>query len=280
MPAAALLSTSDFTLPFSDHYLRVRTLRHASPASGQRPWLVFLHDSLGSIRLWRDLPEQLATALQCHALIYDRRGYGESAPFGPEPRTPAYLEEEAQIVPAVLAACGITRAVLFGHSDGGTLALLVAATQPGVVAAAVTIGAHVFVEEETLRGIEQARQHYATTDLPQRLARYHGTNTEALFRAWTDTWLSPAFRGWNIEHYLPRVQCPVLVLQGTADEYGTPAQVAAIAGQIAGPARTELLPDLGHTPHRQAPAQVIALTTDFLRNLEIVLAVDPRKNNP
>ncbi|RPD49710.1 alpha/beta hydrolase [Hymenobacter sediminis] len=275
MPAPALLSATDFTLPFLDHYLRVRTLRHVSPAAEQRPWLVFLHDSLGSIRLWRDLPEQLATALQCHALIYDRRGYGESAPFGPELRTPAYLEQEAQTVPAVLSACGVAQAVLFGHSDGGTLALLVAAAEPGLVAAAVTIGAHVFVEAETLRGIEQARQQYATTDLSQRLARYHGANTEAVFRAWTDTWLSPAFRSWNIEHYLPQVQCPVLVLQGTADEYGTPAQVAAIAGQVAGPVRAELLPGLGHTPHRQAPTQVIDLTTDFLRSLKLFPLTNP-----
>lgn len=266
MPAPALLSATDFTLPFPDHYLRVRTLRHSSPAARQRPWLVFLHDSLGSIRLWRDLPEQLAAALECHALVYDRRGYGESAPFGPEPRTPAYLEQDAQTVPAVLAACGVARAVLLGHSDGGTLALLVAAMEPALVAAAVTIGAHVFVEEETLHGIGQARQQYATTDLPQRLARYHGANTEALFRAWTDTWLSPAFRGWNIERYLPQVRCPVLVLQGAADEYGTPAQVAAIAGQVAGPVRAELLPGLGHTPHRQAPAQVVELVSDFLQH--------------
>lgn len=255
---------AEFTLPFAEHYLRVRTLRHPAPAAEQRPWLVFLHDSLGSIRLWREWPAQLAEALGCHALLYDRRGYGESAPFGPEGRTPAYLEEEAHTVPAVLAACGITRAVLVGHSDGGTLALLVAATHPDLVAAAVTIGAHVFVEEETLRGIRQARQQYATTNLAQRLARYHGANTEALFRAWTDTWLSPTFRNWNIEAYLPRITAPVLVVQGTADEYGTPAQVTAITQQVAGPARAELVPGLGHTPHRQQPEQLAQLVVGFL----------------
>ncbi|WP_139925479.1 alpha/beta fold hydrolase [Hymenobacter sp. DG01] len=260
------LTPANFTLPFPDHYLQVRSLRHASPEAEGRPWLVLLHDSLGSIRLWRDLPEQLATALGCHVLLYDRRGYGESAPLGPYPRTPAYLEEEAQTIPAVLAACGITRAVLFGHSDGGTLALLAAATAPpALVAAVVIIGAHVFVEEETLRGIRAARQQYATTDLPQRLARYHGANTEGLFRAWTDTWLSPEFRAWNIEHYLPRVQCPVLVLQGAHDEYGTEAQVTAIASQVAGPAQAELLPGLRHTPHRQAPELVVSITASFLR---------------
>ncbi|MBX0291416.1 alpha/beta hydrolase [Hymenobacter sp. HSC-4F20] len=259
------LAVAEFDLPFTDHSLRVRTLRHASPAAEQRPWLVFLHDSLGSIRLWREWPRQLAEDLECHALIYDRRGYGESAPFGPGGRTPAYLEEEAPTVPAVLAACGVRRAVLVGHSDGGTLALLVAATHPGLVAAAVTIGAHVFVEQETLSGIQQARQQLATTDLRQRLARYHGDKTDVLFRAWTDTWLSPAFRAWNIETYLPRITCPVLAVQGAADEYGTPAQVTAIVGQVAGLARPALLPGLGHTPHRQRPEYVAQLTTAFLR---------------
>ncbi|UOQ78695.1 alpha/beta hydrolase [Hymenobacter sp. 5516J-16] len=166
MPVPLPLVISDFTLPFADHYLRCRTLRQPAATPASRPWLVFLHDSLGSIQLWRELPAQLAVALGCHALIYDRRGYGESAPFGPEPRTPAYLEEEALGVPAVLAACGISRAVLLGHSDGGTLALLVAAAEPALVAAAITIGAHVFVEEETVRGIRVATQQYATTELP------------------------------------------------------------------------------------------------------------------
>ncbi|GGG27874.1 alpha/beta fold hydrolase [Hymenobacter glacieicola] len=267
MSAPLSLVVSDFTLPFANHYLRCRTLRQPVAAADGRPWLVFLHDSLGSIRLWRELPAQLAAALGCHALVYDRRGYGESAPFGPEPRTPAYLEQEARTVPAVLAACGIRRAVLLGHSDGGTLALLVAAAEPALVAAAVTVGAHVFVEKETVRGIQAARQQYATTELPQRLARYHGANTEGLFRAWTDTWLAPDFRSWNIEHYLPRVQCPLLVVQGAADEYGTPAQVAAIARQVAGPVRTALLPGLGHTPHREAPELVLELVVEFLSHI-------------
>ncbi|TGD81556.1 alpha/beta fold hydrolase [Hymenobacter wooponensis] len=266
MSQVPLLTEHDETLTFQDHYLRVRHLRHAtSEAAGERPTLVFLHDSLGSIRLWRDFPAHLALALGCHALVYDRRGYGESAPFGPEPRTVAYLEQEALLVPAVLRAAGVSQAVLFGHSDGGTLALLTAAQEPGVVAAVVTVGAHVFVEDVTLAGIRVAQQQYSTTDLPQRLARYHGTRTEPLFRAWAETWLHPTFRNWNIERYLPQIQCPVLVMQGAEDEYGTAAQVEAIATQVAGTAHAVLLPGLGHTPHRQDPEQVLKLAVNFLR---------------
>jgi pimeloyl-ACP methyl ester carboxylesterase len=262
-----LLEESEENLPLLGHFLRVRHLRHSAAAADQRPTLVFLHDSLGSIRLWRDFPARLAQALGCHALVYDRRGYGESAAFGPAPRTVRYLEEEALTVPAVLQAAGVGQCVLVGHSDGGTLALLVAAQEPARVAAVVTIGAHVFVEDITLAGIRAAQQQFATTDLPQRLARYHGPRTEPLFRAWTDTWLDPAFRAWNMEHYLPRVQCPVLAVQGEEDEYGTPAQVAAIVGQVCGPAQAALLPGLGHTPHRQNPAEVLRLVTGFLHEV-------------
>jgi pimeloyl-ACP methyl ester carboxylesterase len=267
MSEVPLLTEQDETLSFQDHTLRIRHLRHPNLAANKKPVLVFLHDSLGSIRLWRDFPARLALALGCHALLYDRRGYGESAPFGPEPRTVGYLEQDALTVPAVLRATGVGHAVLVGHSDGGSLALLTAAQEPRLVAAVVTMGAHVFVEDITLAGIQATKVKYASTDLPQRLARYHGPRTEPLFRAWTDTWLHPEFRDWNIERYLPQIQCPVLVVQGAEDEYGTAAQVEAIASQVTGPAQAMLLPGLGHTPHRQSPEQVLTLAAEFLREV-------------
>lgn len=258
------LLPADFCLPFDDHFLRVQTWQPAPPAAANQPWLVLLHDSLGSIRLWRDLPAELARATGRPVLAYDRQGYGESAPFGPGARPTDYLEREARTIPRVLAACGVGRAVLLGHSDGGTLALLTAAQAPGLVAAVITIGAHVFVEDVTLAGIRATREQYARTNLPQRLARYHGPNTEAVFRAWTETWLRPNFRTWNIEACLPRVGCPVLVVQGELDEYGTPAQVEAIARQVSGPATVALLPGLGHTPHRQAPERLVPVLSGFI----------------
>ncbi|WP_400193635.1 alpha/beta fold hydrolase [Hymenobacter sp. B81] len=267
MTAAETVARHETNLAGADYFLRVLTLRGPDPAADQRPWLVFLHDSLGCIALWRDFPVRLAAATSCHALVYDRRGYGQSAPLGEGPRPHDYHAAEVPDLWRVLDLHGIERAVLVGHSDGGTIALQAAALGPERVSGVVTEGAHVFVEEETLAGIRQARQLYQTTDLPARLARYHGPKTEAVFRAWTDTWLRPDFRSWNVEEYLPRVQCPVLVLQGAADEYGTWAQVDAITAQTGGPSRSERLPGVGHTPHKEAPAATLGLMTDFVNSV-------------
>jgi pimeloyl-ACP methyl ester carboxylesterase len=259
-----LPETRTIDLPLDDHTLRVRTIASTAADARHRPTLVFLHDSLGCITVWRDFPDRLAAALGCDALVYDRRGYGASAPFAPEPRTPRYLEEEADVLARVLDACGVRETVLFGHSDGGSIALVAAARQPARVRAVVTEGAHVFVEELTLAGIREAREALRTTDLRERLWRHHGERTDAVTGAWIDVWLSPGFRDWNIERYLPEIRCPVLVLQGADDEYGTPAQVRAIVEGVAGPARAQLVPGVGHTPHRAAADEVLRLTTTFL----------------
>ena len=256
-----------FDLPLGDHALRVRTIAAADPAAAQRPTLVFLHDSLGCITVWRDFPDRLSTALGCDALVYDRRGYGASSPFGPEPRRPGYLEDEADVLARVLEHTGVSQAVLFGHSDGGSIALVAASRLPDRVQAVVTEGAHVFVEELTLAGIRDARETLRTTDLRERLRRHHGERTDAVTSAWIDVWLSPAFRDWNIERYLPAIRCPVLALQGADDEYGTPDQVRAIAQGVSGPARAQLIEGVGHTPHRAAPDEVLRLTTAFLAEM-------------
>lgn len=255
----------DFDLSLDDHALRLRTLGSDHPAAARRPTLVLLHDSLGCITVWRDFPGRLAAALGCDALVYDRRGYGRSSSFAPEPRTPRYLEEEADVLARVLDACAVGPAVLFGHSDGGSIALVAAARDPERVRAVVTEGAHVFVEERTLAGIRDAREALRTTDLRDRLRRHHGERTDGVTAAWIDVWLSPGFRDWNIERYLTDVRCPTLVLQGADDEYGTPEQVHAIVRGVAGPARAHLLPGVGHTPHRAASDEVLRITAAFLR---------------
>ena len=270
-----------FDLPLGDHALRVRTLAAPGDADPRRPTLVLLHDSLGSIGVWRDFPERLARALGCDALVYDRRGYGASSPFGAAPRTPRYLEDEADVLARVEHACGVREAVLFGHSDGGSIALVAAARQPDVVRAVVTEGAHVFVEERTLAGIRDARVALRTTDLRERLRRHHGDRTDAVTSAWIDVWLSPAFRDWSIERYLRDVRCPVLALQGADDEYGTPEQVRAIVEGVAGPARAALIPGVGHTPHRAAADEVLRLTVAFLAATVPPSAIaDPTSGRP
>lgn len=255
---------TDHDIPLDDHTLRVRTLAHPDPEARARPTLVFLHDSLGCIALWRDFPERVAAAAGYDALVYDRRGYGQSSPFAAGARTPAYLEQEADVLPRLLTACGVERAVLFGHSDGGSIALVAAARYPELVRGVVSEGAHVFVEEVTLAGIREARDALRTTDLAARLARYHGEKTSGVTAAWIDCWLSPAFRDWNIERYLPQVRCPVLVLQGEHDEYGSDEQVRAIARGVAGPVHEWLVPGVGHTPHRDAAELVLERTVRLL----------------
>ena len=242
-------------------------MRELVPPGGveaQTPWLVFLHDSLGAISAWRDFPDQLAAAVGLPALIYDRRGYGRSSPFGAAPRTPSYLAQEADALAKLLAARGVTHAVLFGHSDGGSIALLAAARHPHGVTAAIVEAAHVFVEEITLAGIRDAREQLRSTELRERLQRHHGPNTDGITSAWIDTWLSPEFRDWNIESDLAAITCPLLVLQGEHDEYGSPSQVEAIVRGVRGPVEAHLLPDTRHTPHRSHPSLVIAHVRSFL----------------
>jgi pimeloyl-ACP methyl ester carboxylesterase len=253
-----------FDLALDDYLLRVRTTAAPDGAPAGGPTLVFLHDSLGCITVWRDFPDQLGAALGYATLVYDRRGYGASSPFGPAPRTLHYLEDEADVLARVLESCGVSSAVLFGHSDGGSIALLAAARHPERVRAVISEGAHVFVEDRSLAGIRDAREMLRTTDLRERLQRHHGARTDAVTSAWIDVWLSPAFRDWNIERYLPDITCPVLALQGIEDEYGTPGQVHAIVAGVRGPARAALVPAVGHTPHRAVPDEVIRLTTVFL----------------
>jgi pimeloyl-ACP methyl ester carboxylesterase len=245
--------------------IRARSLHNSHCGSGaRRPTLVFLHDSLGCVETWRDFPARLAQSAGVDALIYDRRGYGQSSPLPPVARQADYLHREADVLIDVLDAAGIERAVLVGHSDGGSIALLAAARYGARIAAVVTEGAHVFVEDLTLDGIRAARHTFATTGLRDRLARYHSDKTDAVAAAWIDTWLSPEFRDWNIEPSLGAIRCPVLAIQGGHDEYGTPAQADAIVHGVGCAARSWMVPAAGHTPHRDVPDAVLAVAAPFI----------------
>ncbi|GAB1342362.1 alpha/beta fold hydrolase [Gemmatimonas sp.] len=271
-PCSVTVAEADQVI--GDHTLRVRTIRSTVPDADGRPTLVFLHDSLGCISTWRDFPEQMAAAQHCHALVYDRRGYGRSSSFPAAPRQPDYLENEAhaleQLLALQLAHRGNKQVVLFGHSDGGSIALLAAALHPHRVRAIVTEGAHVFVEEVTLNGIRAAREVLHTTNLRERLWRHHGERTDGVTSAWIDVWLSSAFRDWNIERFLPRIGCPALILQGVDDEFGSPDQVRSIVEGISrgdgSGAIAHLIEGARHTPHKEAPDTVLTLALAFLTN--------------
>jgi pimeloyl-ACP methyl ester carboxylesterase len=250
------------TIKVAGRRLAVQRLRPTNARA--RPTLVFLHEGLGSIAQWKEFPARLCQRLSLPGVIYDRWGHGRSDPLS-GPRHVDYLHDEARLfLPGLLNALGVRRPVLIGHSDGGTIALLFAAAFPEQAAAVITEAAHVFVEDLTLAGIRAAGAAYGQTDLKARLERHHGLKTELLFRGWHECWLAPAFRSWNIEAELARVACPVLALQGEADEYGTAAQIEAIARGVAGPCETALLPECAHAPHQQAEEAALDLMAAFI----------------
>lgn len=263
-------------MPVTSHRFTVRAAGHRLQAeriepvhaTSEEPVLIFLHEGLGSIAQWKEFPAQLCLACGLPGLIYERWGFGYSEPLS-GPRKMDYLRHEGlESLPEVLEHCGINKPPIFiGHSDGGTIALLFAAAYPQRPRAIITEAAHVFVEEVTLKGIRAAKRLYETTDLPQRLARYHGANTDAMFRGWCDTWLHPEFRNRNMVAELPKIICPTLVIQGEDDEYGTLAQVESIAAGVSGPVETLLIPNCGHVPHHQARNTVLATMRHFINRV-------------
>jgi pimeloyl-ACP methyl ester carboxylesterase len=228
--------------------------------AGGEPALVFLHEGLGSAALWRDFPDRLARATGRRALVYSRAGHGQSD-VPDEDRTPAFMHEEAlDVLPGLLANAGIENPVLVGHSDGGSIALIHASRHP--VSALVLLAPHVFVEDVTVASIEEARETFATTDLRDRMGRYH-RDPERTFRLWNDIWLAPEFRAWNIEDVLEDVAAPTLVVQGEHDQYGTLAQVDAIERGVSGDVRRVVL-DARHAPHLEAPEATLRAIVEFL----------------
>ena len=257
---------SDGFLTIDGVRLEYRSLRPAAAVAGS-PVLMLLHEGLGCVGMWRHFPERLAEGTRCAVFALSRAGYGRSDPV-PLPRPLDYHERETAMLPKVLAAAGIGRHLLIGHSDGGTIALLAAAARsPRPAQAIVTMAAHVFVEEVSIAGIIEARHGWEHGDLRPRLERWHDGNVECAFLGWCDTWLDPRFRDWNIEHRLRDVRVPALVMQGAHDHYGTPAQVEAIAGGVAGPVRTLMVDGAGHAPHLERPEAVIAAIAAFLAAL-------------
>lgn len=242
--------------------------RWVRAGGGGRPVLVFLHEGLGCVSLWRDVPDRIAEASGCDAFVWSRAGYGRSDPCA-LPRPVRFMHDEGlHTLPRVLESAGIDRAILIGHSDGGSIALIHCGGTPAErIVGLVTLAAHVFNEDLCVRSIEDAREAYATTDLRDRLARHHGDNVDCAFRGWNDVWLHPDFRHWNLEEFLPGITVPALIIQGADDQYGTPSQVAAIARQIGGPAATWMVPGCGHSPHLDAREAVRDRIAGFVREL-------------
>ena len=260
---------------WNDRLLQLEALQISGPADG--PLLVFLHEGLGSMSMWRDFPTQLCERLGARGLVYSRPGYGRSTPRAQDERWGVdFMHRQAhEVLPALLQTLKVQEPIwLVGHSDGGSIALLYAARHGSAangqsqapeappLAGAIVLAPHILVEDVSVRSIEQARQAYLHTDLRQRLARHHD-DPDSAFWGWNDIWLSPAFRSWSIEADLHRIKVPVLAVQGVDDEYGTLEQIRGIARRVP---QTELLelPACGHSPHRDQPQALMEAVAGFV----------------
>lgn len=244
------------------HRIEYRLIEGALP---RLPVLVFLHEGLGSLSMWRDFPERVVGATGCSALVYSRYGYGKSDPLT-ESRSVRFMHDEAlKALPELLDRLEIQRPILFGHSDGGSIALIHAGGSGRPVSGVIVMAPHVMVEDISIASIQLAKKTYETTDLGARLARYHD-DVDSAFWGWNDVWLHPEFRGWNIEEYLPSIRVPILAIQGRDDEYGTMEQIDRIAR---GAPDVDLvkLEDCRHSPHRDQPEEVIAAVSRFIRRI-------------
>jgi pimeloyl-ACP methyl ester carboxylesterase len=273
VPAAGYLMTSMNQLsravdccPVTAIRVGDRTLetRWWGPGPDDAPTLVLLHEGLGCIELWRDVPERLAAATGCGVFAYSRFGYGQSD-GAPLPWPVTYMHEEGRhILPQVLAAAGIRRSILIGHSDGGSIAAVYAgATQDPRLRGVVMIAAHFFVETLNLAAIAAIRQEYENGELRARLARYH-RDVDMAFHGWSGAWLNPAFRDFNITGQVSGIRVPVLGLQGSDDPYGTEEQLQVLRHYSRVPTETRLIPGARHSPHLEAKEATLAAITEFV----------------
>jgi pimeloyl-ACP methyl ester carboxylesterase len=248
------------------HRLEYRWVRPAAARGSERPALVFLHEGLGSAALWKTFPDRVAEATGCPALVYSRHGYGRSDRLS-SPRCVDYMHREAlDTLPEVRRQLGVGDPILIGHSDGASIALIHAGAQRWPVRGLVAMAPHVFVEDLTVSSIAQAKSTFQTSDLAQKLGRYHD-DPVGTFWGWNDIWLHADFRRWNIESYLPGITCPVLLVQGADDQYGTLAQIHAIARQVRGPVQQVILPDCAHSPHVDQKEATLEAIRGFVAEL-------------
>ena len=237
-------------------------------ADADAPTLVFLHEGLGCVELWRDYPAKLAEATGLPAFVYSRRGYGRSDSCV-LPRPLRYMHDEGlKVLGPLLRAAGIGRHILIGRSDGASTSLIYAGGTPAQGLLGMVLEApHVNTEPGNVAAIAEIRETYESTDLRARLARYHGDNVDCAFYGWADAWSDPGFLDWNLEEYLAAIDVPVLIIQGLDDKYGTTAQCEIIEAGVGGPASVLLLPGCGHAPHQEQGEVVLPAMRSFIAEL-------------
>jgi pimeloyl-ACP methyl ester carboxylesterase len=233
--------------------------------SAEKPVLVFLHEGLGCSEQWKNFPEQMSSELNLAAFVYDRYGYGKSQKIA-EPREIDYLEKEASdYMPELFRKTGLDnyKKIIFGHSDGGSIAIVYASLFPNDTLAIITEAAHVFIDEITEKGLQEAHHLYYNTDFREKLRKYHGSNTETMAEAWLSLWLRPEMLNWNIEHYITGITCPVLAIQGTDDNFGNYSQLESRHSKSLGKSEILYIQNCGHIPHHQARDTVMKKSIEF-----------------
>ena len=238
---------------------------NATDTAAEQPVMVFLHEGLGSVSLWKDFPDQLCAHIGMRGLVYSRPGYGKSTPRRTDEQwDPDFMHLQAyEVLPTLLLELNLRRPWLFGHSDGGSIALLYAAQFPTALSGAIVVAPHLFVEDISVESIERARHAYRHQGLRERLARHHD-DVDSAFFGWNDAWLSLAFRAWNIESIVPNILSPLLAVQGEQDEYGSLRQIHRIQ-QLQPASEIIALAACGHSPHRDQPQALMTAVGDFIR---------------
>ena len=238
-------------------------------ADASQPLIIFLHEGLGSVAMWKDFPQQLCAAANCRGLVYSRPGYGKSTPREKNQAwQPDFMHKQAfEVLPALLAALSIDTAanppLLYGHSDGGSIALLFAARYSMNTSGIIVAAPHIFVEDISVSSNEEAKIAYQITDLRSKLSRYHD-DVDSAFWGWNDIWLNPAFRHWNLTQAIRTITCRLIAIQGLDDEYGTLEQIRGIQRILPNTQLLEL-PNCGHSPHRDQPRALIDACVSFIR---------------
>ncbi|MBS1254261.1 MAG: 2-succinyl-6-hydroxy-2,4-cyclohexadiene-1-carboxylate synthase [Deltaproteobacteria bacterium] len=240
------------------------------PLPEEAPTLIFLHEGLGSVSMWRDFPQKLSQKTECGALVYSRLGYGKSGELE-LPRFLNFMHHEAhQALPEILKQSKIQQYILVGHSDGASIALIHAGQDSADnLLGLINEAPHVFCEPLTITSIQKLRENYLSGNMRKSLKKHH-LDIDTTFHSWADIWLDPEFAEWNIESSLPGIKVPQLIIQGNDDEYGTSAQVDAIARQAGGSVETCFLDNCGHSPHRDQQSQTLEVMTKFVRNLLVI----------
>jgi pimeloyl-ACP methyl ester carboxylesterase len=241
--------------------------RMIGPRPAEAPTIVMLHEGLGSVGLWGAFPEQLAAATGAGVFVYSRTNYGKSSP-GKLPRPVSFMHEEAlDVLPQVLAAIGFQRGILFGHSDGASIATIYAGSvQDHRVRGLVLMAPHFFTEEMGLAQIRRANEDYQSGTLREKLKRWHD-DVDSAFHSWNGPWLDPEFRAWDITEPLGYIRVPILIVQGADDQYGTIKQVEAAQQECYCPVETAILPGVRHSPHRDAPVLTLDTVAAFINRL-------------